>query len=76
MRPESYQPDACRALVIFLALRLAELVAIRPLETGLLTIDFAAVSDPENSYKLPRIINLVDDSVIADPNSPVVLGAE
>jgi hypothetical protein len=45
--------------------------AIRPLETGVLTIDFAAVSDPENSYKLPRIINLVDHSVIADPNSPL-----
>jgi hypothetical protein len=49
---------------------------MRPLETGVLTIDFAAVSDPENSYKLPRIINLVDHSVIADPNSPVVLGAD
>jgi hypothetical protein len=40
-----------------------------------LTVNFAAVSNPENSYKFPRIINLIDHSVIPDPNSPVVLGA-
>ena len=49
---------------------------MRPLETGVLTIDFAAVSDPENSYEFPSIINLIDRSVIADPDSPVVLGAD
>jgi hypothetical protein len=40
-----------------------------------LTINFAAVSNPENSYDPPRIINLIDRSIIADADSPIVLGA-
>ena len=39
-----------------------------------LTINFAAVSNPENSYDSPRIINLIHGAIIADTNSPVVLG--
>jgi hypothetical protein len=63
---------------ILRALRLAEAVRCETLWIGIfrLTINFAAVSNPENSYDSPRIINLIDGSVIADSNSPVVLGAD
>jgi hypothetical protein len=65
-----------RASNILGALRLAELVRYETLWIGifLLTINFAAVSNPENSYDSPRIINFIDGSVIADANAPVVLG--
>jgi hypothetical protein len=38
-----------------------------------LTINFAAVSNPENSYDSPRIINFIHGAVTADANSPVVV---
>jgi len=41
-----------------------------------LTIDLPSVSDPHNLYKLFLVIDLVDDAVFSDANSPVVLGAD
>jgi len=59
------------------ALRLAERVRYETsTDRRWLTVNFAAVSDPENSYEFPSIVNLIDRSVIADPDSPVVLGAD
>ena len=40
-----------------------------------LAINFPAVSNPEDSYHFPHIINLINDSIVTEPNSPVVLGA-
>jgi hypothetical protein len=76
VKSRSLSAGACRAPGIFWALRLDEVVRYETSTDRLpLTVNFAAVSNPENSYKFPRIINLIDHSVIADPNSPVVLGA-
>ena len=38
-----------------------------------LAINFPAVSNPEDSYHFPHIINLINDSIVTEPNSPIVL---
>ncbi len=40
-----------------------------------LPICFAAVSDPEYHHDFLAFINLVDDSIISDPNSSIILRA-
>jgi hypothetical protein len=40
-----------------------------------LPIGFAAMSDPEHSDDFFALINLVDDSIVSDPNPPIVLRA-
>jgi hypothetical protein len=45
-------------------------------ETVSLTIDLPSVFDPHNVYKPLPVIDLVDDAVLSDTNSPVVLGSD
>ena len=40
-----------------------------------LLIGFAAVPDPEHSHGLFAFINLVNDSIVPDPNPPIILRA-
>ena len=39
-----------------------------------LAINFPAVPDPEDSYPLARVVNAIDNLIIAHPNAPVIFG--
>jgi len=39
-----------------------------------LAINFPAVPDPEDSYPLARVVNVIDNPIIAHPNAPVIFG--